>query len=123
MLPLFATCSILFQFSFITLHNIFQENCHMWRRKVFNSPARESLSESFATVSIDCVDFYLFTDLSSVCSSMLYFFLIFFVCCRLLFGSSNVCFYTLKYWVGVQPGQSYLMGRRCLFSLGWPPFQ
>ena len=30
--------------------------------------------------------------------------------------------YALKYWVGVQRGQSYLMGRRCLFSLGWPPF-
>ena len=29
---------------------------------------------------------------------------------------------TLKYWVGVQQGQFYLMGRRCLFSLGWPPF-
>ena len=29
---------------------------------------------------------------------------------------------TLKYWVGVQWGQSYLMGRRCLFSLGWLPF-
>ena len=29
---------------------------------------------------------------------------------------------TLKYWVGVQWGQSYLMGRRCLFSLGWQPF-
>ena len=28
----------------------------------------------------------------------------------------------LKYWVGAQQGQSYLMGRRCLFSLGWPPF-
>ena len=28
----------------------------------------------------------------------------------------------LKYWVGVQRGQSYLMGRRCLFNLGWPPF-
>ena len=27
-----------------------------------------------------------------------------------------------KYWVGVQRGQSYLMGRRCLFGLGWPPF-
>ena len=26
---------------------------------------------------------------------------------------------TLKYWVGVQRGQSYLMGKRCLFSLGW----
>ena len=24
---------------------------------------------------------------------------------------------TMKYWVGVQRGQSYLMGRRCLFSL------
>ena len=23
----------------------------------------------------------------------------------------------LKYWVGVQRGQSYLMGRRCLYSL------
>ena len=29
---------------------------------------------------------------------------------------------TLKYWVDVQRGQSYLMGRRILFSLGWPPF-
>ena len=29
---------------------------------------------------------------------------------------------TLKYWVGVQRGHSYLMGRKCLFSLGWPPF-
>ena len=29
---------------------------------------------------------------------------------------------TLKYWVGVQRGHSYLIGRRCLFSLGWPPF-
>ena len=29
---------------------------------------------------------------------------------------------TLKYWVGVQRGHSYLMGRRCLFSFGWPPF-
>ena len=28
----------------------------------------------------------------------------------------------LKYWVGVQRGQSYLMGRMCLFSLGWPTF-
>ena len=28
---------------------------------------------------------------------------------------------TLKYWVGVQRGHSYFMGR-CLFSLGWPPF-
>ena len=29
---------------------------------------------------------------------------------------------TLKYWVGVQRGQSYLTGRRCLFNLRWPPF-
>ena len=29
---------------------------------------------------------------------------------------------TLKYWVAVQPGQSYLMGTRCLFSTGWPHF-
>ena len=29
---------------------------------------------------------------------------------------------TLKYWVGVQWGQSYFMGRMCLRSLGWPPF-
>ena len=28
----------------------------------------------------------------------------------------------LKYWVGVQPGQLYLMGRRCLFSFGWSHF-
>ena len=26
----------------------------------------------------------------------------------------------VKYWVGVQRG--HLMGRRCLFSRGWPPF-
>ena len=31
-------------------------------------------------------------------------------------------FETLKYWVGFQLGQSYFMGRRCLFSLGWPAF-
>ena len=30
---------------------------------------------------------------------------------------------TLKYWVGVQWSQSYLIGKRCLFSLRWPPFQ
>ena len=39
---------------------------------------------------------------------------------------SEICMYSppeiLKYWVGVQRGQSNLMGRRCLFSLGWPPF-
>ena len=29
---------------------------------------------------------------------------------------------TLKYWVGVQQKQSYLIGRRYLFSHGWPPF-
>ena len=29
---------------------------------------------------------------------------------------------TLKYRVGVQQGQSYVIGRKCLFSLGWPPF-
>ena len=28
---------------------------------------------------------------------------------------------TLKYWVGVQRDQSYLMGRRCLFSLDGHP--
>ena len=28
---------------------------------------------------------------------------------------------TLKYWVGIQQGQSYLMGRMCLFGLPWPP--
>ena len=29
---------------------------------------------------------------------------------------------TLKCWVAVQLDQSYLMGIRYLFSLGWPPF-
>ena len=29
---------------------------------------------------------------------------------------------TLKYSVAVQPGQSYLMERRCLFSIGWSHF-
>ena len=28
----------------------------------------------------------------------------------------------LKYCVGVQWDQSYIMGRRCFFRLGWPPF-
>ena len=41
--------------------------------------------------------------------------------------STEICFCviypeTLKYWVGVQWGQPYLMGRRCLFPLGWTPF-
>ena len=36
--------------------------------------------------------------------------------------SHNLSTRHLKYWVGVQRSQSYLMGRRCLFSLGWPPF-
>ena len=36
---------------------------------------------------------------------------------------TNICLpETLKYWVGVQQDQSYLMERRCLISLGWPPF-
>ena len=30
---------------------------------------------------------------------------------------------TLKLWVDVKQGQLYLKGTRCLFSLGWPPFQ
>ena len=29
---------------------------------------------------------------------------------------------TLKYWVGVQWGQSCCIGRKCLFSIGWSPF-
>ena len=29
---------------------------------------------------------------------------------------------TLKYWVGAQQGQFYLIGRRFLFNLGWPLF-
>ena len=28
---------------------------------------------------------------------------------------------TLKYWIGAQKGQSYLVRRRSPFSLGWPP--
>ena len=35
---------------------------------------------------------------------------------------SNVFPGTLKYRVGVQLGQSYFMGKRCLFSIGSPPF-
>ena len=45
--------------------------------------------------------------------------------CRLMQDSLSVLVdspETFKYWVGVQQGHSYLMGRRCLFSLGWPPF-
>ena len=44
---------------------------------------------------------------------------------RLYFVFPIFCIFfpeTLKYWVGVQRGQSYLMGRRCLFNFGWPPF-
>ena len=29
---------------------------------------------------------------------------------------------TLKYWVGVQWGQSYLMGKRCLLALVGHPY-
>ena len=29
---------------------------------------------------------------------------------------------TFKYWVGAQWSQSYLVGRKRLFSLGWLPF-
>ena len=36
--------------------------------------------------------------------------------------SKDVIHKTLKYWVVVQWGQSYLMGRRSLFSLGWWSF-
>ena len=39
-------------------------------------------------------------------------------CCRDLLQQQQ----TLKYWVGVQWDQSYLIGRRCFFKLGWPPF-
>ena len=35
---------------------------------------------------------------------------------------SNIQDTPFKYWVGVQQGQSYLIGRRFLFSLGWQPF-
>ena len=31
-------------------------------------------------------------------------------------------YFSETYWVGVKHGQSYLMRRRCLFSLGWPQF-
>ena len=30
--------------------------------------------------------------------------------------------HVLKYWVGAQLSQPYLIGRRCHFSLVWPPF-
>ena len=36
--------------------------------------------------------------------------------------NGNILPETLKYWVGVQRGQSYLLGRTWLFSLGWPTF-
>ena len=31
-------------------------------------------------------------------------------------------YFIFLYWFGVQQGQSYFMGRRCLFSLVWPNF-
>ena len=45
-------------------------------------------------------------------------------CRAILSGQNDDLFYpeTLKYWVGVQRSLSYLMGRRCLFSLGWRSF-
>ena len=43
------------------------------------------------------------------------------MCTALLVRQVNIAAY-FKYWVGDQQGQSYLMGRRCLFSLAWPPF-
>ena len=42
--------------------------------------------------------------------------------CKCGLNASKIPEALIKYWVGVQRGQSYLMGRRCLFSLGWPPF-
>ena len=44
--------------------------------------------------------------------------------CFNLFNYYSLIFFpkTLKYWVGVQQGQSYFMGRRYPFSLGWPLF-
>ena len=38
---------------------------------------------------------------------------------KILFMNSYSIF---KYWVGVQQGQFYLIGRKYLFSLGWSPF-
>ena len=55
-------------------------------------------------------------------SHSLLLFWIYFILQTLVFVLVFVIPETLKYWVGVQWGQSYLMGRRCLFSLGWPPF-
>ena len=42
-------------------------------------------------------------------------------CTALGIGNSPVYIRKHKAF-GVQRGQSYLMGRRCLFSLGWQPF-
>ena len=39
-----------------------------------------------------------------------------------LYIKDNAIQEVLKYWVVIQRGQSYLIGRRCLFSLGWRPF-
>ena len=38
------------------------------------------------------------------------------------YDSKSHKYIELKYWVDVQRGQSYFKGRKCLFSLHWPPF-
>ena len=41
------------------------------------------------------------------------------LCDSMLMSPKDINRKTLKYWDGVQRGHSYLMGKRCLFSLEW----
>ena len=45
---------------------------------------------------------------------------VFFLCMVFLIVISSSF---LKSWVGVQRSQSYLMGKKCVLSLGWLPFE
>ena len=93
-LTLFATYCIFFSSPLLFFITSFKKIAMCGREKSsFNYSSSESLLDSFVIVFIDCVHFCLFTDLFSVCSSMLYLFLICFVCCCLLFGSSDTCVY------------------------------
>ena len=87
---------------------------------------------AFVIVIIFLIALLLFNGFSSSCmfifyivfSFSVYLLQMFVVCGIYLTDKKDPKTYpkTLKYWVGVQQCQSYLMRRRCLFSLAWPPF-
>ena len=78
-------------------------------KSFFNLPSRESLSESFATVSVDSVNFCFFADLFSVYYSMFYFFWYF------LFVA--VCYLDPLILASMQ--HNYLCNSLALYLLSW----